>query len=177
MEEGLNIFFKTLLGLKINLKRCILGVQKLTFSGFKLTNKGMFSDSSKIDAVTNAQVPTNATEVRSFLGLGNYFSQFIPNYADLTAPLRNLTKKNTLFKRTNENQNSFEKLKAVLINSEIMAYYLPDAKAKVIVHASPVGLGVILSKQKMGEFQPVAYASKSLNPTEQRYSQTERERV
>ena len=57
-----------------------------------------------------------------------------------------------------------------------MAYYIPDAETKLIVDASPIGLGAILSqKQTTGEFRPVAYASKALNPTEQRYSQTERE--
>ena len=44
-----------------------------------------------------------------------------------------------------------------------MAYYIPDA--------SPIGLGAVLSqKRKTGEFIPVVYASKALNPTEQRYS-------
>ena len=57
-----------------------------------------------------------------------------------------------------------------------MAYYIPDAETKIIVDASPIGLGAILSqKQKIGEFRLVVYASKALNTTEQRYSQTERE--
>ena len=55
-----------------------------------------------------------------------------------------------------------------------MCYYQPNADTKVIVDASPVGLGAILTqKQEDGKFKPVAYASHALSPTEQRYSQTE----
>ena len=178
MKERLDKLFDTIAknGLKINLKKCIFGVQELSFAGLKLTNKGIIPDSSKVDAVTKAKVPTNVTEVRSFLGLVNYCSQFIPGYAELTEPLRKLTKKNTKFKWSNEHQHSFEKLKLALVNSKTTAYYIPDTETKVIVVASPIRLGAVLSqKQKTGEFRTVVYASKALNPTEQRYSQTERE--
>ena len=63
----------------------------------------------------------------------------------------------------------------ILVSSETMAYYVPDAKTKVIVDASPIVLGAIPQKQKTGEAPPVVYTSKALNPTEQRYPQTERE--
>ena len=158
MKERLDKLFDTIAknGLKINLKKCIFGVQELTFAGLNLTNKGIIPDSLKVDAVTKAKVPTNVTEVRSFLGLVNYCSQFIPGYAELTEPLRKLTTKNTKFKCSNEHEHSFEKLKLGLVNSEAMAYYIPDAETKVIVDASPIGLGAILSqKQKTGEFRPV----------------------
>ena len=59
--------------------------------------------------MTKAKVPANVTEVRSFLGLVNYCSQFIVSYAELTEPLRKLTEKNTVFKWSNEHQYSFKK--------------------------------------------------------------------
>ena len=90
--------------------------------------------------MTNAKLPTNVTEVRSFLVLVNYFSQFIPDYAELTELLRKLSKKNTIFKWSNEHQNSFEKLNLALTNIETMAY-IPDTETKGIVDASTIGLG------------------------------------
>eukprot|EP00795_Rhopilema_esculentum_P002188 gene2188-biopygen11255 len=54
----------------------------------------------------------------------------------------------------------------------------PNTDTKVIVESSPVGLGAILTqKQQDGQLKPVAYASRALSPTEQRYSRTEREGV
>ena len=88
MKERLDKLFGTIAknSLKINLKKCIFGVQELSFAGLKLTNKGIIPDSLKVGAVTKANVPTNVTEVRSFLGFVNYWSQFIRGYAELTEP-------------------------------------------------------------------------------------------
>ena len=62
------------------------------------------------------------------------------------------------------------KLKSALVNSEPVAYYIPDAATNVMVDASPIVLGAILSqKKKTGEFRRVVYVSKVLNLTEQRY--------
>ena len=74
MRERLDKLFDTIAknGLKINLKKCIFGVQELTFAGLNLTNKGIIPDSLKVDAVTKAKVPTNVTEVRGFSRLLNY---------------------------------------------------------------------------------------------------------
>ena len=106
----------------------------------------------------------------------NYCSKFIKDYSTLYVPLRKLTKKNTPFTWTDEEQKSLELLKQKLFNFETMAYYNPEAETDVIVDASPFGLGAILTqKQKEGNFKPVAYGSRVLTPVEQRYSQTERE--
>ena len=76
MKERLDKLFDTVAknGLKINLKKCIFGVQELTFAGLKLTKTRIILDLSKVDALSKAKVTTNLTEVRSFLGLVNYCS-------------------------------------------------------------------------------------------------------
>ena len=178
MAQRLDTLFKKLhaKNLKINLTKCVFGTTKLTFAGYCLTDTGTHPDKSKVDAVNNTATPTNVTEVRSFLGLVNFCSQFIKGYATLTEPLRQLTKKGTPFLWKEQQQKSFNKLKECLTEAGTMAYYQPKAETKVIVDASPVGLGAILTqRQKDGSFKPVAYASHALSSTEQRYSQTERE--
>ena len=57
------------------------------------------------------------------------------------------TKKNTISKWKNKHQNSFQKLKLALLNSETMAYHIPDTDTKVIVDVSPIGFGAILSQK------------------------------
>ena len=165
MAERLDTLFKALdaRNLKINPKKCVFGTTKLTFAGYCLTDKGIYPDKSKVDAVNNAKTPTNATEVRSFLGLVNFCSHLIKDYATLTEPLRKLTKKDATFTWNKEQQASFKKLKESLTNASTMCYYQPNADTKVIVDASPVGLGAILTqKQEDGKFKPVAYASHAL---------------
>ena len=118
----------------------------------------------------------NSSEVRSFLGLANYCGRYIQNFSTIAAPLRELTRKNTVWKWAKRHQDAFDKLKQALVSAETLAYYNPKAETRIIVDASPVGLGAIMSqKQGDGSFKPVAYASRSLTDVEKRYSQTERE--
>ena len=121
--------------------------------------------------------PTNASEVKSLLGLVGFCSKFIPNYATIAEPLRKLTRKHEPWVWAIEQQTAFEKLKECLTSAQVMAYYNPEAEeTQVICDGSPCGLGAILKqKQANGEMKPVAYASRTLTPVERRYSQTERE--
>ena len=75
-----------------------------------------------------------------------------------------------------DQENAFSTLKQALVNTGTMAYFGFNAKTRVIVDASPVGLGAILTQQqKDGNYKPVIYASRSLSDVERRYSQTEKE--
>ena len=62
-----------------------------------------------------------------------------------------------------------------MTSAEVMAYYDPNAETRIICDASPVGLGSILEQKHGDNFRPVAYASRTLNAVERRYSRIERE--
>ena len=125
----------------------------------------------KVAAINNAKPPTNAHEVRSFLGMTNYCSRFILNYSTITAPLRNFTKSDQPWTWTSSEQQAFDQLKRLHTSDTILSYFDPHQTTTILVDASPVGLGAILCQHN----RVVAYASRSLSPVEQRYSQTERE--
>ena len=162
--------------LKLKRNKCIFSVDSLVFAGHCLSARGISPEQSKIDAIKAIQRPTNATEVRSFLGLANFCSRFIKDYATITEPLRRLTRKKCTFIWGTAQETAFNQLKSSLSDDSVIAYYNPEAPTKITVDASPVGLGAILSQtQPDGESKVVAYASRSLNPVERRYSQTERE--
>ena len=73
-------------------------------------------------------------------------------------------------------QRSFDALKQAITSTDVMAYYNENAETNLLVDGSPFGLGAILTqKQPDGDFRPVAYASRTLNAVERRYSQIERE--
>eukprot|EP00794_Sanderia_malayensis_P010467 gene10467-biopygen7633 len=100
-----------------------------------------------------------------------YVFRFIPGYATITAPLRNLTRQDVTWTWSEEQQTAFDSLKTALTQSSVMAYFDPTCDSEVIVDASPVGLGALLVQNG----RVVSYTSRALTDVEQRYSQTERE--
>ena len=163
-------------GLTLNKNKCELNKTTLTFFGHVFSEKGVGIDPDKVKALVNMAPPTNATEIRSLLGMINYSSRFIKDYATKTEPLRELTKTEVLFKWGPVEQQAFEELKACLCQNAVTAYYDPNKRSYVTVDASPVGLSAILAQEdNEGHTQVVTYVSRSLTEVEKRYSQTERE--
>lgn len=125
--------------------------------------------------------PTSASEVRSLLGMSNYLSRFIPDYATITEPLRMLTHdKGSEWEWSDRQTAALEQLKHSLISAPVVSYFDPNKDIEIITDASPVGIGAVLTQISRGPNNSinrnvVAYASRSLTDTEQRYSQTERE--
>ena len=138
--------------------------------------QGIQPDPAKTRAIQEAPLPTNVSELKSFLGVCGYVSKFIPNYADLVEPLRRLTRKSVKWRWEKEHAQSFNDLKHALSNKPVLACFKLGSPTVLVSDASPVGLGgVLLQEQDSGELKPIAYISRSLSPTEGRYSQIERE--
>ena len=163
-------------GLTLNKRKCEYNKDSIEFYGFIFGKDGISADEKKIDAIKKMPRPTTPKEVRSFLGMTNYIARFIPQYADITKPLRDLTRKAAEWNWTQEQEKAFLKLKEQVTKPQTMAYFDDKSQTEVIVDASPIGLGAILAQEdKRGQRKIIAYASRALTDVESRYSQTERE--
>ena len=162
-------------GMTLNAEKCVYRMNELQFLGFLLSEKGIGPAESKVSAVKNATEPKSAAEVRSFLGLVNFSARFIENLATKSEPLRKLTKKSEKFVWGKEQQTAFDQLKSDLSKAETLAYFDPEAETRIVVDASPVGLGAVLTQVQKGKSRVIHYASRSLSDVERRYSQTEKE--
>ena len=101
--------------------------------------------------------------------MAQYVSRYIPENVTITAPLRALTKMETPWQCSDEQQHAFDKLKDSLTKSHVMSYFNPTQETEVIVDASPVGLGALLAQ----DGKVIRYASRAPSDVESRYSQTE----
>ena len=137
-------------GLTLNAEKCSFNMDRLVFMGMLLSEKGIGPTEDRVKAVLEAEEPKNATDVRSFLGLANYSSRFIPHFATLFEPLRRLTKKETPFEFGPEQTKSFESLKQKMAETCTLAYFDKTAPTKIITDASPVGLGAVLVQEQGG---------------------------
>ena len=162
-------------GLTLNAEKCLFNTDRLVFMGMLLSEKGIGPTTDRVKAVLEVEEPKSASDVRSFLGLANYSSQFIPHFATLSEPLRRLTRKETPFEFGPEQKKSFEFLKQNMAEACTLAYLDKNASTKIITDASPIGLGAVLVQEQDGAWTQVCYASRSLTGFEQRYSQTEKE--
>ena len=126
----------------------------LEFFGQIFSADGTRPDPQRVVDLQNVATPTTVQEVRSLLGMANYSSQYIPNFATITAPLRLLTKNDTPFVWTTVHKNAFDNLKAALTSAPCMAYFDIHKETFVVVDANPVGVSYPLTKiAKCREFQ------------------------
>ena len=162
--------------LTANPEKCLFNQSSIDFFGHHFSADGLNADDKKISSVINASPAKNATEARSFLGLAQYLARFIKDFASISAPIRLLTHQSAKWVWGLEQQHAFDCLKARMATPEVMKYFNPSFKTELIVDASPVGLGAILTQvTEDGRTNIVAYANRSLTDCESRYSQTERE--
>ena len=137
---------------------------------------GIETNLKKIEAIQKWPIPTNITETHSFLGLCNYYQKFIKDYAKIAKPLYKLIsgekskKKNNEIEWTSHCQFAFDLLKKLCTEAPVLAYADYTKTFKVHTDASEDGLGAILYEdQDDGTSRVIAYASRSLKKSEQRY--------
>ena len=162
-------------GLTVNGDKCEFRLSKLTFFGHELTSDGINPCEEKVAAIRDARAPKDASEVRSFMGLVQYSSKFMPDVATVAKPIQELTRKGAVFHWGKEQQTAFEELKHLITQADTLAYFKVGCRTRIIADASPVGLGAVLTQQQGEIWRVVSYASRSLTDVERRYSQTEKE--
>ena len=144
---------------------------EVRYLGHIVDSEGIRPDPKKVEAVQSWPVPKNVSDVRSFLGLCNYFRKFMDHYSEVAIPLTNLTRKNVPFDWTGRCQDAFEKLKLLLTRAPLLR--TPDSSLpyEVVTDASDLGLGAVL----LQEGRPIAFESRKLNSAELNYTVTEKE--
>ena len=163
-------------GITFNPDMCQFGVEKIEFYEHKLTKDGLKPKPEKTRALKESSPPESKQAVRSFLGMTRYLSKFIPRYASLTVPLQKLTHKDTKFKWRAKENEAFEKLKASITSESTMAYFNPAKPIVVRTEASyHEGLSAGLFQETGSGLQPVHFISHTMNDTDKRCSQTEKD--
>ena len=157
--------------LVFNPQKTHVKAQAINFFGCLYDANGVHPDPGKVNAVHALPAPTNVTELQEFLGLVTYLSPFIPGLSTLTAPLRELLKKDTDFIWNCTYDTTFEQIKEGIVSDTTLRYFDPSLPMTIQVNASQVGLGAALLQNG----KPVAFASKALTETKCQYANIERE--
>ncbi|KAI0520448.1 hypothetical protein KFK09_007923 [Dendrobium nobile] len=109
--------------LYINFPKCEFATGEVHFLGFIVSHRGVLMDPQKVLAITEWPTPRTITEVRSFIGLANFYRRFIKGFSIIVAPITNCLKEKSL-QWTPEQERSFQTLKAALTSAPVLA--IPD---------------------------------------------------
>lgn len=162
-------------GLRLNVRKCVMGASELKFLGHIISANGVRPDPEKVKAIAEAPEPQDQAQLRSFLGSITYLTQYVPHLSTVIVPLRKLTQKGVPWKWTAAERIAYEQIKELISKAPCLAHYSMEAETKLVVDASPCGLGCVLLQKVDNQMRPVVYASRSLTDVEMRYAQIERE--
>nr|GEX75652.1 uncharacterized protein [Tanacetum cinerariifolium] len=157
--------------LYVKLEKCSFAQDEVKFLGHKIKDGGLIMDGAKIKAIQDWEPPTKVTELRSFIGLVNYFQRFIMGYSAIASSLTDLLKKNKAWIWDEECQAAFESLKKAIMEEPVLR--LPDVTMpfELHTHASDFAIGGVL----MPDEHPITFESQKLNETERRYTVQKKE--
>ena len=163
-------------GLRLRKEKCFFMVPEVTYCGYVINGRGIKPVEAKVDAIQNAPVPENVTQLRAFLGMLNYYHRFLPDIATVLEPLHKLLRQGTKWCWKIEQQVAFDKSKKLLQSANLLVHFQPDLELILASDASDYGVGAVLSHQMAdGTERPIGYVSRSLNTAERGYSTIEKE--
>lgn len=162
-------------GLKLNRAKCKFAEPVLEALGHKIDGTGIHKSDAHIRAVRDAPKPTTPEELQLFLGKATYYSAFIPDLSTKDRPLRDMLLNDPLV-WTPAGEKAYKDLKDTLTSPQILMQYDPSLPLLLATDASKTGLGAVLSHRlSNGRERPIAYASRTMSATEQRYPQIDKE--
>ncbi|XP_025612030.1 uncharacterized mitochondrial protein AtMg00860-like [Arachis hypogaea] len=142
--------------LYVKKEKCSFVRDEVHFLGHIIKGGTLCMDQGKVKAIKEWEPPNKVSELRSFLGLANYYRRFIKGYSAKAVPLTDLLRKNHTWEWSKECQKTFDELKAAITEGPILA--LPDYSKVFEVHtdASDYAIGGVL----MLEGHPIAFESR-----------------
>ena len=159
----------------MNPKKCNSFQTHIKFLGHTISEEGVSVNDDKIKVIKDHPVPNNKKQLKSFLGLVNYYRKYIPNVAHISEPLNYLLRKNIPFVWSEKCQASFQKFKDLLTSAPILAFPNFDLEFQLSVDACGTSIGFVLSQKQDGCDRILAFGGRSLNQHERNYSINELE--
>src|SRR6266702_2165834 len=157
-------------------EKCRFAQKSVEYLGVIISTQGIEMDSVKLKGLIDWPQPTTVTEVRSFLGFGNFYKPFIQDYTKIARPLHDLTKKGVPFIWSTAQEVAFQTLKQRFASHPVLATVDYDKPFTLQMDTSAFAIGATLvQSQKDGKDHPVAFFSSSLLPAEVNYDIYDRE--
>ena len=166
-------------GLRLKAKKTKLGLARIEYVGKEISAAGISMSTTRIRAFLDIPQPKTVTDLRKFLGVGNYFHSFIANHSAVTTHLHKMiepkARKSSKLAWTPEGLVAFEALRELIANCPLL--HFPNDTSPIILRtdASDYGIGGVLFQTIDGVQHPIAFVSKSLTEVQLRWSVIQKE--
>lgn len=158
-------------GIRFNPDKIQYRQTEMKFMG-RVVSKGTIKPLDKYrEAIIKLKKPENKSDVMRFLGMLKFLAAYIPHLSKQSTKLRELTHNNAKFQWTDAHEEEFQNLITIITSDPVLAIYDKEKPVVVQTDASKDGLGCVL----LQEGHPVAYASRTLSKSEQKWAQIEKE--
>jgi hypothetical protein len=156
---------------RIKMSKCRFAQREIAYLGHVISEQGLATDPTKIQAISSWPTPANVRALCRFLGLAGYYWKFIWHFGLIARPLTDLLRKDTLFIWTSIHESAFLALKAALCSAPVLG--IPDFSQPFHIEtdASGYGVGAVL----LQNIHPLAFINKPLAPRHQGLSAYEKE--
>ena len=168
--------------LKLKPSKCEVFKSEIKYLAHHVSQKGVLPSKKNLESIAQCPPLDTYTKVKSFVGLVGHYRHFIKGFAKIAVPLYDLTSRDNKDKKSEhvglspEALEAFDRLKAACLQAPILAFPDFDKPFLLEMDASGRGLGAVLSqKQADGRYHPIAYASRVMNETKQRYHSNKQE--
>lgn len=162
-------------GLRCGMSKCDFMQDRVCYLGHRIDSAGLHPLPEKIRAIVDAPQPQDVSQLRSFLGLVNYYGKFLPNLSTELAPLHHLLNQGVEWCWKATQDAAFQNCKDLLSKAPVLAHFDVNKPLVLECDASPYGLGAAICHRVDGMDWPIAFASRSLHDAETKYSQLEKE--
>lgn len=166
-------------GMVINTSKCVFGAPEVTFLGYRISESGTKPLDEKVQAIKDLPLPKDVRSLRRFLGMANFYRRFLPKAAQTQAPLNALltgtVKGSTPITLTGDALKAFSETKESLSNAALLAHPDSQAKLALVTDASDTAMGAVLQQLHNDVWEPLAFFSRKLSPTQTKYSPYDRE--
>jgi len=149
------------------------------YLGHIASGEGLRTNPDKVEAIKKWPSCTNISEVRGFLNIAGYYRKFIWGFVKEASPLYKLLegspRRGTPIQWDNNCEQAMNRLKAALTSADLLTHPVPWRLFVIDTDASGNCLGAVLQQSRSALAKPIAFESRRITPTEQRYSAQERE--
>ena len=152
-------------GLTLRQEKCHLGKAEVKWFGMIFSEEGMSPDPKKTALIKNWPAPLTVRDIKSFLQTVQFNAAYLGaeepgemNYAELTAPLRELTRRKTKFTWTAKHQKHFQCIRTRLVSDKVMVPYDPTRDTRLYSDGGPEGAQATAGHPATGERNPTPSA-------------------